>query len=132
MVYTSPVAAGLSEQAAKELGVPYKTAKWPLQANGRFLAEYSGGKGLCKAIVHAETHQLLGAHFIGASCSEMIHGACAMIENETRVEEIREIVFPHPTVSEALRDAVFNVFKEAVLTAESQSAEKTQSIYDSS
>jgi dihydrolipoamide dehydrogenase len=110
VVYTSPevAVAGLTEQAAKELGVPVKTAKWPLQANGRFLAAYNG-KGLCKAVVHAETHQLLGAHFIGAACSEMIHGACVMIEAETRVEEIREIVFPHPTVSESLRDAVFNV-----------------------
>ena len=59
--------------------------------------------------IHAETRQLLGVHMIGAACSEMIAGAAIMIESETRVDEIKEIVFPHPTVSETIRDAVFHI-----------------------
>ena len=109
VVYTSPEVAvvGMSEAGAKRRGIPVEVAKWPMQANGRFIAEYDG-KGLCKVVVHAETRQLLGAHFVGAACSEMVHGAAVMIEQETLVDDIKEIVFPHPTVSEALRDAVFS------------------------
>jgi dihydrolipoamide dehydrogenase len=77
-----------------------------MMASGRFLAENSDGKGVCKVIVHAETNVLLGVHMIGGACSEMVFGAAAMIETEMRVKEIEEIVFPHPTVSELIRDTL--------------------------
>ena len=66
-------------------------------------------RGLVKIIVDADSHVLLGVHMIGTPASEIIFGAATMIEAELRVEELREIVFPHPTVSEALRDVLWEV-----------------------
>ncbi len=110
VIYTSPevAAVGLTEAQAKVEGIPVITASWNLAANGRFLAEYSG-KGVLKAVLHAQTKQLLGVHAIGGAVSEMTSGWSAMIEAEFRVQELKELVFPHPTVSEALRDAIFTL-----------------------
>jgi dihydrolipoamide dehydrogenase len=110
VIYTSPEVAvvGLTEEQAKAQGIPYKLAKAPMAASGRFLAEFSG-KGLAKVLVHAETRVLLGVHLVGGTCSEMIHGFTSMIESEARVEEIEETVFPHPTVSELVRDTLFTL-----------------------
>ena len=120
VVYTLPEIAGvgLSEATARAAGRNVRVARLPLAANGRFLAEHlapgSGApaappRGLVKVIVDADSHVLLGAHMIGAPASEIIFGAATMIEAELRVEELREIVFPHPTVSEALRDVLWEV-----------------------
>jgi dihydrolipoamide dehydrogenase len=108
VIYTAPEAAwvGLTEEQAKSRGIPVRTAKLPAAASGRYLAENEGGRGLAKVVVHAQTGALLGAHLLGGACSEMIFGAAAMVEMETRVQEIGELVFPHPTVSELIRDAV--------------------------
>jgi len=108
VIYTTPEVAtvGITEAQAKEQGIPVKVGKMPMMASGRFLAEHSDGRGVCKVIVHAETSVLLGVHMIGGACSEMIFGAAAMIETEMRVKEIEEIVFPHPTVSELIRDTL--------------------------
>ena len=78
-------------------------------ASGRYLAETSGERGQVKVVIHAETQVLLGVHLIGGACSEMIWGAAALIEAEFRVKELEEIVFPHPTVSELIKDAVFTL-----------------------
>ena len=119
VVYTLPEIAGvgLSEQAARSSGRRVQVARLPLAANGRFLAEHLAPaaesqptpRGLVKVIVDAESHVLLGVHMIGTPASEIIFGAATMIEAELRVEELREIVFPHPTVSEALRDVLWEV-----------------------
>jgi len=108
VIYTTPEVAtvGLTEAQAGEQGIPVKVGKMPMAASGRFLAEHDGGRGVCKVIVHAETNVLLGVHMIGGACSEMIFGAAAMIETEMRVKEIEEIIFPHPTVSELIRDTL--------------------------
>ena len=107
VIYTTPEVAtvGLTEAQANEQGIPVTVGKMPMMASGRFLAEHDGGRGVCKVIVHAETSVLLGVHIIGGACSEMIFGAASMIETEMRVKEIEEIVFPHPTVSELIRDS---------------------------
>jgi dihydrolipoamide dehydrogenase len=119
VVYTLPEIAGvgLSEAAARASGRNVRVARLPLAANGRFLAEHlapasgahAGPRGLVKVIVDADSHVLLGVHMIGTPASEIIFGAATMIEAELRVEELREIVFPHPTVSEALRDVLWEV-----------------------
>ena len=111
VVYTSPEVAtvGLSEDDAKKAGIPVKVAKLPMGASGRYLAETAGERGQVKVVVHAETKVLLGVHLIGGACSEMIWGAAALIEAEFRVKELEEIVFPHPTVSELIKDAVFTL-----------------------
>ena len=110
VIYTSPEVAGvgITEAQAKADAIPVEVVKWPFAANGRFLAEY-GGKGFLKAILHKDTHALLGVHAIGGAVSEMSFGWAAMIEAEFTVKELKELVFPHPTVNEALRDAVFTL-----------------------
>lgn len=109
VVYTNPevAAVGLTEDQAKKQGIPVRIGKMPMTANGRYLAEHDGERGQVKVLLHAETGVLLGVHMIGAACSEMIFGAAAMIETEFRAKEIKEIVFPHPAVSEVFRDTVF-------------------------
>ena len=110
VVYTSPEVAvvGMTEAAAKEQGIPVKSGKMPMAASGRFLAEYNG-KGLAKLVVHAETEAILGVHIIGGASSEMIHGFTSMIESEARLAELKETIFPHPTVSELIRDIAFGL-----------------------
>ena len=109
VVYTNPEVAvvGLTEAEAKAKGIPVKVAKRPMAASGRYLAEHTDERGQAKLVLHAETGVLLGAHLIGGACSEMIFGIAAMIETEVRGAEVEEIVFPHPTVSEVMRDAIF-------------------------
>jgi len=111
VVYTNPEVAtvGLSEAEAKEQSIPVKVAKMPLGANGRYLAEHAKDRGQIKVVVHADTKVLLGVQIVGAACSEMIFGAAAMIESEFRVQEVEEIVFPHPTASEVIRDTLFSI-----------------------
>lgn len=109
-VYSIPECAGcgLTEEKAKEEGYNVKTASLPMTFSGRFLAE--NGKrapGMVKVVADADTDVLLGVHMMGASCSEMIYGVTAMLESELRVEDIKQIVFPHPTVVEVMRDAMF-------------------------
>jgi dihydrolipoamide dehydrogenase len=111
VVYTLPEAAGvgLTEAAAEAEGRKVKTSVLQMRANGRFLAENPGSNGLCKVVVDAETEVLVGVHLLGGVCSEIIYGAAAMIEAELRVKDIREIIFPHPTVSEIIKDTLWEM-----------------------
>ncbi|MDA3940365.1 MAG: dihydrolipoyl dehydrogenase [Spirochaetia bacterium] len=111
-VYTSPEAAGcgMTEAEAIADGRNVKTASVLMKHNGRFLAEHSKtAVGSCKVVVDAETEILLGVHLIGGISSELVAGAAAMIESELRVNEIKEIIFPHPSLSEVIRDAVWAI-----------------------
>jgi dihydrolipoamide dehydrogenase len=106
-MYGAPEAAGCghTEEEARRMGIDVKTATVPMRVNGRFLAEHGDAPGLCKVVVNAENGVLVGVHMVGAACSEMIFGASLMIEAELRAKDVRETVFPHPTVSEIIRDA---------------------------
>ena len=111
-VYSMPEIAGcgLTEDQAKEAGFNVESASLPLTMSGRFLAENGKrGVGSVKVVKDADTDVLLGVHMVGAGCSEMIYGAAVMIEAELRVKDIREIVFPHPTVGEVIRDTMFQL-----------------------
>ncbi|MFW5871339.1 MAG: dihydrolipoyl dehydrogenase [Verrucomicrobiota bacterium] len=107
-VYSIPECAGcgMTETDAKENGYEVRTAKAPMKINGRFLAEYGDAQGICKVVVNARTDEILGIHMTGGLCSEMIFGAVAMIESGLRSRDVREMVFPHPTVSEIVRDTL--------------------------
>ena len=83
--------------------------KVPLRINGRYMAEHGDSPGLCKVLADRDTGVLAGVALVGGHCSEIIHGAAVMIEAELRVRDIREIVFPHPTVSEVIRDGVWRM-----------------------
>jgi dihydrolipoamide dehydrogenase len=110
VVYTHPEVAsvGRTEAELKQAGIPYRKAVVPMAVAGRFLVEYEGQAGTVKALVHAEHGHVLGVHMIGGPCGEFVAAAAAMIELELRGEEVRQWVFPHPTISEALKEAVLH------------------------
>ena len=111
VVYTSPEVAvvGLTKEQAEERGLQVSTGKIPMSINARYLAEHPDERGLCKVVVEQGTRRLLGVHMVGGACSEMIFGAAAMLETELREGEIDEIVFPHPTASEVMKDVFMAV-----------------------
>ena len=111
VVYTNPEVAGvgLTEAEAAGKGLDYTVLKLPMAYSGRFVAENERGEGLCKVIVDRQYHEVLGVHMLGNPCSEMIHSACMAIEQEMTVEQLKEVVFPHPTVSEILKETVFTL-----------------------
>jgi len=111
VVYTNPEVAtvGMTEDQAIKAGRKVKIAKMPMSANGRYLAEHDADRGMIKTVVDAESSVLLGVHMIGGACSEMIFGAATMIEGEFRVSEIKDIVFPHPTTSEIIKDTLYAI-----------------------
>ena len=111
VVYTNPEVAcvGLTEEQAKASGRDYEVVKLPMAYSGRFVAENEGGEGLCKFIVGKERHEVLGVHMLGNPCSEIISGACIAIETEMTLEQLQEVVFPHPTVSEIIKETAFSL-----------------------
>lgn len=111
VVFSTPEVAGcgLTEAEAVSQGYEVVTAKVPMRISGRYLAEHPGENGLCKVVAEASGGRILGVNMIGTGCSEIIAGAALMIESELRVKDVREIVFPHPTVSEVMREALFEI-----------------------
>ena len=111
VVYTNPEVAGtgLTEEEAKAKGIDYKAVKLPMAYSGRFVAENERGEGICKIIVGAKYHEVLGVHMLGNPCSEIINAACIAIEQEMTLEQLKEVVFPHPTVSEIIKETAFTI-----------------------
>lgn len=111
VVYTNPevAAVGETEESAEAKGIQYKVAKLPMTYAGRFVAENEGLNGLCKVIVDAAKNTVLGVHMLGNPAGEMIYGACMAIEHEMTLTELKKIVFPHPTVSEILKETIFEM-----------------------
>ena len=109
VVYSLPEAAGIgmTEADAVKAGREVVTKKLPMQYSGRYLAEYGQEPGFGKIVIDAKTKVLLGVHLVGGLCSENIWGAAAMIEAEFRVDDIKELIFPHPTVSEIIRETIW-------------------------
>ena len=100
---------GLTKEEAEERGIKVKVGRIPMAINARYIAETPDETGFCKVVLEADTRKLLGVHMVGGACSEMIFGATAMLETELREEEIEEIVFPHPTTSEIIKDVFMAV-----------------------
>ncbi len=111
VVYTNPEVAGvgLTEEQAKASGKEYSVVKLPMAYSGRFVAENEGGEGICKIIVGKKHHEVLGVHMLGNPCSEIIHSGCIAIETEMTLEQLKEVVFPHPTVSEIIKETAFTI-----------------------
>ena len=111
VIYTNPEVGcvGETEESAKAKGIDVEVANITMNYSGRYVAENEGGKGICKVIVDKKYKRLIGAHMIGNYASEIIYGAGIMIETEMRVDDIKEIIFPHPTVCEILREAIFQL-----------------------
>ena len=113
VIYTQPEIAsvGRTEEECREKGIDYEVKKLPMVYAGRFVAENEGMEGLCKVIVDKKRRTVLGVHLIGTYTGEMIWGAAEMIEMQLRVTDARQIIFPHPTVSEIIRETLWE-FKD--------------------
>jgi dihydrolipoamide dehydrogenase len=111
VVFTTPEVAGcgLNPTEARAAGFDVVSSQLPLQVSGRYLAEHPRERGTVTVVADRTTGRLLGVQMLGSGVGEIIHSSAAMIEQELRIADIREIVFPHPTVSEALRDAAWAV-----------------------
>ena len=110
IVYTNPEVSsvGLTEEQAQAQGIEYRLSKMPMTFSGRFVAENEGQMGLCKIL--ADTNdRILGVHMLGNSSSEFICAACMAITNGLTVNDLRRTVFPHPTVSEILKEGLFEL-----------------------
>ena len=108
VIYTHPEVAsvGWTEQELEAKGIPYKKSQVPMAYSGRFIIDNPQGTGIVKVLVGAKYGELLGVHVLGDSSSEFIVAAAAMMEMELSASEVAAIVFPHPTVSEALKEAI--------------------------
>ncbi len=111
VIYTNPEVGcvGETEESAKEKGLDFEVSKISMMYSGRYVAENEGGDGICKVLIDKRYRKLLGVHMIGNYASEIIYGAGLMLETEMRVNDIKELVFPHPTVSEIIREAIFDI-----------------------
>lgn len=109
VLYTNPElsAVGETEASAKAKGLDASCVKLPMRFSGRYLAENEGGDGIMKLVVDNATRKVLGAQVLSNYSSEFIVMVGTFIELGLTVDEVKEIVFPHPTVCEIVREAVF-------------------------
>lgn len=109
VIYTNPEMAGVgeTEETASKKGLEFEAATLPMMYSGRYAAENEGGDGICKVLVEKGSRKILGVHLIGNYSSEIIYGAGLMIEKEMCADEIKQLVFPHPTISEIIRETIF-------------------------
>jgi len=120
VVYTNPEIAsvGMTEREvsqfyqdmegkpAEEVQSMYEVHQLPMTYSGRFVAENEGETGLCKMIVDKRNQTILGVHMIGNPCSEFVSAASFAVRMGYTVSEMQQVVFPHPTVSEILKEVL--------------------------
>ena len=109
--YCSPQIAsvGLTEQACKENKREIRVGRFPFVGNGKAIA-LGEDQGLVKVIFDKKTGQLLGAHMVGAEVTELIQGYVVAMNLETTEEELMHTIFPHPTLSEMMKEAVLDAY----------------------
>jgi dihydrolipoamide dehydrogenase len=109
--YCAPQIAsvGLTEQAAKEKKLEIRVGRFPFIGNGKAIA-LGEDQGLVKVIFDKKTGQLLGAHMVGAEVTELIQGYVVAMNLETTEEELMHAIFPHPTLSEMMKEAVLDAY----------------------
>jgi len=113
--YCNPQVAsvGLTEARAKELGRDIRVGRFSFAANGKAIA-LGEDQGLCKVVLDKKTGELLGAHMVGAEVTELIQGFVVAMNLETTEEELMHTIFPHPTVSETMKEAVLDAYGRAL------------------
>ena len=111
VLYTDPEVAsvGESKASAEAKGMKVKEVKLPMMFSGRYVAENQGGKGFIKLVVDVDNKRLVGCHMVGGYSSEIIMTAAMMIDTELPPERLKKLVFPHPSVSEIIREAIFHI-----------------------
>lgn len=109
VIYTNPELAsvGHTEESARQAGLEIKAVKLPMRFSGRYLAENEGGASIMKLIVNKNTQQVVGLQALSNYASEFIVTAGTFIELSLTLDQVKKIVFPHPTVAEIIREAVF-------------------------
>jgi len=109
--YCSPQVAsvGLTEAKAKEQKLDIRVGRFPFLGNGKAIA-LGEDQGLVKVIFDKKTGQLLGAHMVGAEVTELIQGFVVAMNLETTEEELMHSIFPHPTISETMKEAVLDAY----------------------
>ncbi|MBL1230442.1 dihydrolipoyl dehydrogenase [Enterococcus sp. BWB1-3] len=114
-VYTSPeiASAGMDEKAAKVSGIPIKIGKYNMAGNGKSMIAESD-MGFIKVISHGETGELLGAQMMCDRATDMIMHFTQMIHQKVTVSEAIEVIYPHPTFSEGIAEALENTFGNAI------------------
>ena len=113
--YCSPQIAsvGLTEQAAKEKKLDIRVGRFPFVGNGKAIA-LGEDQGMVKVIFDKKNGALLGAHMVGAEVTELIQGYVVAMNLETTEEELIHTVFPHPTLSEMMKEAVLDAYGRAL------------------
>ena len=113
--YCNPQVAsvGLTEAKAKAEGKDIRVGRFPFVANGKAIA-LGEDQGLVKTIFDKKTGQLLGAHMVGAEVTELIQGFVVAMNLETTEEELMHTIFPHPTLSEMMKESVLDAYGRAL------------------
>ncbi|WP_137112105.1 dihydrolipoyl dehydrogenase [Rhodobacter sp. SY28-1] len=104
---------GLTEAKAKEAGYTVKVGRFPFLGNGKAIA-LGESEGMIKTVFDANTGELLGAHMVGAEVTELIQGYVVGRSLETTEEDLMNTVFPHPTLSEMMHEAVLDAYGRAL------------------
>jgi len=104
---------GYSEAKAKDLGYEVKVGKFPFIGNGKAIA-LGEAEGMVKVVFDAKNGELLGAHMVGAEVTEMIQGYVIGRQLETTEEDLMHTVFPHPTISESMHEAVLDAYDRVI------------------
>ena len=109
--YCNPQVAsvGLTEAKAKEAGRDIRVGRYNFNANGKAIA-LGEDQGLIKTIFDKKTGELLGAHMVGAEVTELIQGFVVAMNLETTEEELMHTIFPHPTLSEMMKESVLDAY----------------------
>ena len=100
---------GLTEAKAKEMKLDVRVGKFPFVGNGKAIA-LGEDQGMVKVIFDKKTGALLGAHMVGAEVTELIQGYVIAMNLETTEEELMHTIFPHPTISETMKEAVLDAY----------------------
>jgi len=100
---------GLTEQSAKDRKLDIRVGHFPFIGNGKAIA-LGEDQGMVKVIFDKKTGQLLGAHLVGAEVTELIQGFVVAMNLETTEEELMHTIFPHPTLSETMKEAVLDAY----------------------
>lgn len=111
VIYTDPEVAsvGDTKEAAQKKGINVKEVNVPMTYAGRYVAEVDQGRGFCKIVLDEDKNRIVGVHLVGSYASEMILSAAMMVDSELPPERIKKFVFPHPTVCEVIREAIFKL-----------------------
>ena len=111
VIYTDPEVASVGETAesAKAKGLDVKEVELPMLYSGRYVAENENGKGFIKLVVDTNKNCLIGCHMVGSYASEIIMTAAMMVDTELPPQRLKKLVFPHPTVGEIIREAMFKI-----------------------